>query len=125
MEDDLSGSTWSACHKAADNLKAWEAAPRVAVVLGSGLGGFAERLTDAKTLGYDDIPHFPSTGVSGHAGTLVLGHVGDGGPPVVALCGRAPLYEGHGPAPVVPAPAPSRPEFRDPRSNITRHFMRL
>lgn len=103
MERRSPDSPWDDAQEAAETLQAWGEAPRVAVVLGSGLGGFAERLTNVKTLGYDAIPHFPSTGVSGHAGKLVLGRVGDEGPPVVALCGRAHLYEGHSPATVVHA----------------------
>lgn len=67
--------------------------PTVALVLGSGLGGFADALQDATTIPYRDLPGMPPVGVSGHAGELRLGHLG--GVPVALLCGRAHLYEGH------------------------------
>jgi purine nucleotide phosphorylase len=65
--------------------------PRVAVVLGSGLGGFAADVRAVATIPYGDLPGFPQTTVGGHAGKLVLGHVG---PTAVAvLQGRAHYYE--------------------------------
>ena len=67
--------------------------PEVAVVLGSGLGDFADGLTDAVTVAYGDIPHWPVATVVGHAGKLVCGTVA--GRPVLALAGRAHFYEGH------------------------------
>jgi purine-nucleoside phosphorylase len=67
--------------------------PDVAVVLGSGLGEFAGRLTDAVTTPYGDIPHWPASAVIGHAGTLVAGTLA--GRRVAALSGRAHFYEGH------------------------------
>ena len=67
--------------------------PEVAVILGSGLGDFAEGLTDAVTVPYNTIPHWPAATVVGHAGKLVVGSVG--GRPVIALAGRAHFYEGH------------------------------
>ena len=69
--------------------------PAVGVVLGSGLGGFADELRDAVTIPYSDIPHWPASTAIGHAGSLVAGYVGDA--PVVALSGRAHLYEGYTP----------------------------
>ncbi len=69
------------------------AVPDVAVVLGSGLGDFATGLTDAVTVPYQDIPHWPRATVVGHAGTLVAG--GSKGRRVLALAGRAHFYEGH------------------------------
>jgi purine-nucleoside phosphorylase len=67
--------------------------PRVGLVLGSGLGAFAERLRDRRVIPFRDIPNFPvSTGVVGHAGELVLGDVGK--TPVVVLSGRVHFYEG-------------------------------
>jgi purine-nucleoside phosphorylase len=73
--------------------------PRVGVVLGSGLGAFADGLGSAVRIGYADIPHMPRTSVSGHAGTLVIGRSRE----VVVAClqGRAHLYEGHAPERVV------------------------
>ena len=50
--------------------------PKVAVVLGSGLGGFAAEVKAIATIPYGELPGFPATGVSSHAGQLVLGHVG-------------------------------------------------
>jgi purine nucleotide phosphorylase len=65
--------------------------PALAVVLGSGLGGLAERLRDASAIGYDKLPGFPAPSVAGHAGRLVLGH--SGGLPVALLQGRGHFYE--------------------------------
>jgi len=68
-------------------------APRVGLVLGSGLGAFAERLRNRRVIPFRDIPNFPvSTGVVGHAGELVLGAVGR--TPVVVMSGRVHFYEG-------------------------------
>jgi len=67
--------------------------PDVAVVLGSGLGGFAGGLARAVTIPYTDIPHWPASRVAGHAGQLVIGSVG--AKTVAALAGRAHYYEGH------------------------------
>ena len=65
----------------------------VAVVLGSGLGDFADGLTDAFSVPYTDIPHWPASKVIGHAGKLVCGKVA--GRQVLVLSGRVHLYEGH------------------------------
>ena len=67
-------------------------APRVGVVLGSGLGAVADAVEDAVVVGYEDLPGFPRPTVSGHAGRAVLGSIG--GVPVAVLQGRAHLYEG-------------------------------
>ena len=67
-------------------------APRVGVVLGSGLGAVADAVEGATVIPYEDLPGFPSPGVEGHAGRAVAGRIG--GVPVVALQGRAHLYEG-------------------------------
>jgi purine-nucleoside phosphorylase len=67
--------------------------PKVAVVLGSGLGDFADTLADAVAVPYREIPHWPAVSVIGHAGKLVAGQVA--GRRVVALAGRAHFYEGH------------------------------
>jgi purine-nucleoside phosphorylase len=70
-----------------------EAAPRVGLVLGSGLGSFAQKLVNRVAIPYEEIPHFPvPSGVVGHAGELVLGDVGR--MPVVVLSGRVHFYEG-------------------------------
>lgn len=67
--------------------------PRVGVVLGSGLGGFADSLTDVVSIPFDDLPRWPAASAPGHAGALLLGHLD--GVPVVCLKGRLHLYEGH------------------------------
>src|SRR5688500_4548499 len=67
--------------------------PDGAVVLGSGLGDFADALAAAVSLPYGDIPHWPASAVVGHAGTLVAGTLA--GRQVVVLSGRAHFYEGH------------------------------
>lgn len=68
-------------------------APRVGLILGSGLGGYAGGLADAVTIDYRDIPGFAASGVHGHQGKLILGtrH----GVPCVAMAGRVHVYEGH------------------------------
>jgi len=67
--------------------------PRVGLVLGSGLGAFAERLENRVAIPYDEIPNFPvPSGVVGHAGELVLGDVER--TPVAVLSGRVHFYEG-------------------------------
>ncbi|TAJ26087.1 MAG: purine-nucleoside phosphorylase [Reyranella sp.] len=65
--------------------------PRVAMILGSGLGGFVEEVKQIAAIPYADLPGFPPTTVGGHAGRLVLGHVGP--TPVAVLQGRAHYYE--------------------------------
>ena len=69
------------------------AVPSVAVVLGSGLGAFADRLDGATRIPYAEIPHWPASTVVGHAGTLVCGTSAGRG--VLTLAGRAHFYEGH------------------------------
>jgi purine-nucleoside phosphorylase len=69
------------------------AVPDVAVVLGSGLGAFAESLSDAVTVPYDGIPGWPAPRVVGHAGELVAGRARNRR--VLALSGRVHFYEGH------------------------------
>src|SRR4051794_24114182 len=71
----------------------------IAVVLGSGLGDFATELTDAIELSYSDIPGWPRSTAVGHAGKFIFGHLD--GTPVIALAGRAHLYEGYSPGRVV------------------------
>jgi len=61
--------------------------PKVAVILGSGLGPFAEEVKVVAAIPYGELPGFPSTTVSSHAGKLVLGHVGKTA--VAVLQGRA------------------------------------
>lgn len=66
---------------------------RIALVLGSGLGGFAEEFTDAVSLPYSEIPGFVSSTAQGHVGSLVAGKVE--GIPVLAMQGRVHYYEGY------------------------------
>jgi purine-nucleoside phosphorylase len=68
-------------------------APRVGVVLGSGLGAFADTLTELVKVPYETLPHLPASKVAGHAGNLCFGRVGD--VPVVCMQGRVHYYEGH------------------------------
>ena len=62
-------------------------------VLGSGLGGLARRIEDARDIAFAEVPGFPSATVVGHAGRVIGGRLA--GRPVVALAGRFHMYEGH------------------------------
>jgi purine-nucleoside phosphorylase len=67
--------------------------PRLAIILGSGLGELADRIERAANIAYADIPGFPPSTVVGHAGRLIAGAIE--GCDVIALSGRFHLYEGH------------------------------
>jgi len=67
--------------------------PKIGLVLGSGLGAFADELTDAARIPYSQIPNFPRSTAIGHAGQMVLGKAG--GVPVAVMQGRVHLYEGY------------------------------
>jgi len=67
--------------------------PEVGVILGSGLGEFAESLEDKTIIPYESIPHFKQVSVKGHAGRLVIGRIG--GRPAAVMQGRYHYYEGH------------------------------
>ena len=67
--------------------------PRIAVVLGSGLGGFADDFQEAVAIPYEDIPGFVRSTAQGHAGRLVVGNVDS--VPVLAMQGRVHYYEGY------------------------------
>lgn len=71
-----------------------ELRPEIALVLGSGLGGFADELTEAVRIPFAEIPHYPKPSAEGHAGRLVIGKVGEVA--VAAMQGRVHFYEGHG-----------------------------
>jgi purine-nucleoside phosphorylase len=73
--------------------------PSIGVVLGSGLGAFADQLTERAEYPYAEIPGWPAATAIGHAGRLVIGKVG--ATPVAVMAGRAHLYEGYTPAQVV------------------------
>ena len=67
--------------------------PDIAIVLGSGLGDFANSLGDAVNIPYEELPHWPVSRVIGHSGKLVVGKTS--GRTIAALAGRSHLYEGH------------------------------
>jgi inosine/guanosine/xanthosine phosphorylase family protein len=69
--------------------------PKTALVLGSGLGRFADKLSGARKMSYADIPGFSRSTVAGHSGTLLVGQVGD--TPLAIMAGRIHIYEGHPP----------------------------
>lgn len=68
-------------------------APRLGIILGSGLGGFASQVSGAVAIPYAEIPYFPQSTVPGHSGKLVLGTIG--GVPVAVMQGRVHAYEGY------------------------------
>ncbi len=67
--------------------------PEIAIILGSGLGGFAECIEDKEIIEYKDIPGFPVSTVSGHEGRFIIGKLY--GKNVVAMQGRVHYYEGY------------------------------
>lgn len=67
--------------------------PEILIQLGTGLGGLAEAMEDVSTIPYVDIPHFPESTVTSHAGNLVFGRLG--GKSVALLQGRLHYYEGY------------------------------
>lgn len=71
----------------------WPHQPTVGIILGSGLGGIAEQVSDAVVIPYEEIPHFAKSTATGHAGRLVCGMLE--GVPVVVLEGRMHAYEGY------------------------------
>jgi len=89
--DDLYDRLEEACQTIAERAPGHT--PRVALILGSGLGSFADRFLDAVCIDYHDIPHFPVSSVEGHAGRLVLGSLE--GVPCITMQGRVHHYEGY------------------------------
>ncbi len=73
--------------------------PRIGLVLGSGLGAFADELTSATRIDYKKIPNFPRSTAIGHAGRMVIGKVAN--VPVAAMQGRVHFYEGYTPQQVI------------------------
>ena len=69
--------------------------PKIGLVLGSGLGSFADSLTNPTKIPFHEIPDFPRSTAIGHAGQLVIGHAAD--IPVAVMQGRVHLYEGYSP----------------------------
>jgi purine-nucleoside phosphorylase len=80
--------------EAASSVKRVAGEPTIGIILGSGLGRFAENLPNATIVPYTRIKHFPPARVEGHAGQLVFGDVG--GVRIAVLSGRVHYYEGHG-----------------------------
>ena len=68
--------------------------PVLGLILGSGLGSYADTFQPRTVIPYSELPHFPRSTAIGHSGNLVLGE-GEG-VPVVAMQGRVHFYEGHG-----------------------------
>ena len=73
--------------------------PRIGLVLGSGLGAFANEIADAARIDYKNIPHFPRTTAIGHDGRMVIGKMAD--VPVAIMQGRVHFYEGYSPREVI------------------------
>jgi purine-nucleoside phosphorylase len=73
--------------------------PKIAIVLGTGLGGFADQLNNHVAIPYGEIPHFPRSTVEGHSGRLVLGTLA--GIAVAVMQGRVHAYEGYTPQQVI------------------------
>jgi purine-nucleoside phosphorylase len=94
VERVASTSTYERAEHAARTIRARiNVEPRVAIVLGSGLGGFADDFEDAVVIPYQDIPGFSRSTAEGHAGQLVVGKVDQ--VPVLAMQGRLHYYEGY------------------------------
>ena len=90
----MSATSFARSKEAADFLLARTALrPAVGLVLGSGLGAFADELQNASATGFADIPNFPRSTAEGHAGRFVVGNVGD--VPVAVMAGRVHFYEGY------------------------------
>lgn len=90
----MSESLYDRVHAAAAAVRAkLKAPPQVGLILGSGLGAFADKLASPTKIEYGDIPHFPRSHVQGHAGRLVIGETQ--GVRCVAMQGRVHMYEGH------------------------------
>jgi purine-nucleoside phosphorylase len=73
--------------------------PEIGLILGSGLGAYADQFEESVVIPFEEIPHFPASRVAGHSGNLVLGLAGN--VPVAALQGRVHFYQGYSMAEVV------------------------
>lgn len=93
MIDDIAGLEIVKGAAAAIAARHDGAFPKVALVLGSGLGGFGQTMRIDSTIPYSEIAGFPVSTVQGHAGKLLVGRAG--GTPVACMQGRMHLYEGH------------------------------
>lgn len=90
----MTTTTTTAAHQAAAIIQKQlpHFIPKVGIILGSGLSSFANQLTDATVIPYEQLPQFPKVTVHGHQGNLVMGYLDK--VPVACLQGRAHLYEG-------------------------------
>jgi purine-nucleoside phosphorylase len=94
LESSAASNLYARAEHAARTIRARTALdPQIAVVLGSGLGAFADEFAEAARIPYTDIPGFAASTVAGHAGSLVIGKVGS--VPVAAMQGRVHFYEGY------------------------------
>lgn len=94
MSEADTSTLYDRAQRAADQIRAsTKARPAVAIVLGSGLGAFADELTESKSLAYKEIAGFAQATVEGHAGRLVIGKAGE--VPIAAMQGRFHFYEGY------------------------------
>lgn len=81
-------------HAAADSIRAkTDHRPKIGLILGSGLSPLADEIEQADRIPYETIPNFPVSGVVGHAGQLVIGHLA--GQSVLVMQGRTHFYEGY------------------------------
>ncbi|MDX9858048.1 MAG: purine-nucleoside phosphorylase [candidate division Zixibacteria bacterium] len=90
--------TWQEIHKMLDEAvahihKQIDFAPKIGIILGTGLGSLVDGIQMVGTVGYETIPHFPVSTVESHAGRLLFGHLK--GKPVVCMQGRFHYYEGY------------------------------
>jgi purine-nucleoside phosphorylase len=93
-------STFDKLTQATEYLKQYcSKKPRIAVVLGSGLGNFTNEIEVDNEIPYQDIPNFPVSTVEGHHGKLIFGSIG--GKHIIAMAGRFHFYEGYSPEEVV------------------------
>ncbi|HEX7722370.1 MAG TPA: purine-nucleoside phosphorylase [Pyrinomonadaceae bacterium] len=94
MKAENSPSLYDRTQRAAEQIRLnANTEPSVAIVLGSGLGAFADELTESTSLAYKDIAGFAQATVEGHAGRLVIGKTGE--VPIAAMQGRFHFYEGY------------------------------
>lgn len=88
------GQTYHEIVRAAEAIRHLHATvPRIALILGSGLGSVVDHVESPVAIPYPEIPHFPVSSAPGHVGKLVLGTLA--GQPVAVLAGRVHLYEGY------------------------------
>jgi purine-nucleoside phosphorylase len=93
-------STFERLTEATNYLKKYcSSSPKIAVVLGSGLGNFTNEIGVEHEIPYEQIPNFPVSTVEGHHGKLIFGSIS--GKPIIAMAGRFHFYEGYSPEDVV------------------------